>query len=164
VLAKAFDQLTSQVLIFLLAYVILLIGLAYFGSEMADWLRNLLYIIPVLGVGVYVLFERQGIAKKAREKGIDVKAGVLLGQPRITAVRVTPGTSVIPENVDVAVGFAGGKAEVGGFVVESQEPESPSSRDAAYLQDLVAQLDPSNRRKLIASAQRLLDGQAKRDG
>jgi hypothetical protein len=59
-LNKAFDKLTSEILIFLLAYTILLIGLAVFGSGIATQFRNLLYIIPVLGVVAYVTLLAKG--------------------------------------------------------------------------------------------------------
>ena len=50
-LLKAFDKLTNEILIFLLAYVILLIGLGVFADELSETLKNLLYIIPIMGAG-----------------------------------------------------------------------------------------------------------------
>src|SRR5215470_16459936 len=78
-LTKAFDKLTSEIFIFLLAYVILLIGLAIFGSELANTLRNLLYLIPVLGVMAYVWLQQRKIVNVAKEQGINVKAGIVGG-------------------------------------------------------------------------------------
>ena len=97
VLAKAFDKLTSQVLIFLLAYVILLIGVAVFGSQLTTTMRNLLYVIPLLGVVGFVLEKRRKIVKNGREKGIDVRARKVSGSASVIGVRGA--TADVPENV-----------------------------------------------------------------
>src|SRR5438876_1425239 len=79
-LTRAFDKLTSQIFIFLLAYVILLIGLAVFGSGLIVTLRSLLYILPVLGVIAYLWQQRKTIRRDGEDRGIDVKAGKITGQ------------------------------------------------------------------------------------
>src|SRR5437016_2686080 len=83
-LTRAFDKLTSQIFLFLLAYVILLIGLAVFGSQLADTLRNLFYVIPVLGVLAYVWLRQRKIVQVAKNNGIDVRAGIVSGSARVT--------------------------------------------------------------------------------
>ena len=67
VLAKAFDKLTSEILIFLLAYTILLIGLLYFGINIPDTWRNFFYLIPVIGVLAYIWLQQGGIHKYANQ-------------------------------------------------------------------------------------------------
>jgi hypothetical protein len=88
VLAKAFDKLSFQVFVFLLAYMILVIGLAVFAPQLATELRTLIYVLPVLGVGAYVWQRRRSNARDAREHGIDVKAGVVTGEVSATGVKV----------------------------------------------------------------------------
>src|SRR5437868_7186506 len=89
-LTKAFDKLTSQIFLFLLAYVILLIGLAVFGSSLAVTLRSLLYILPILGVGAYLWQHQRAIVKDGKDRGIDVKAGKITGQARVGGVVNAP--------------------------------------------------------------------------
>lgn len=87
-LTKAFDKLTSEVFIFLLAYVMLLLGLAMFGSLLAGTIRNVLYILPVLGVLSYVWLQQRVMVKKAAEKGIKLKAGILKDSAQVTEYAV----------------------------------------------------------------------------
>src|SRR5436305_7829631 len=69
-LTKAFDKLTSQIFLFLLAYVILLIGLAVFGSNLAVTLRSLFYILPILGIAAYLWQQQRAIVKDGKDRGI----------------------------------------------------------------------------------------------
>jgi hypothetical protein len=87
VLMRALDKLTSQIFIFLLAYTMLLIGLAAYGAEMAAWLRNLLYIIPVLGVSTYVLLRQRTLARKAAAHGVQVRAGIVRDSGYVAGIR-----------------------------------------------------------------------------
>jgi len=64
-----------------------LIGLAVFGSQLANSLRDLLFMIPVLGVIAYAWLQQQHIVKDAKEKGIDVKAGIVSDSARLVGVR-----------------------------------------------------------------------------
>lgn len=160
VLAKAFDKLTSQILIFLLAYVILLIGLAVFGSQMAATYRNLLYIIPLLGVGAFAFEKRNKIIKDGREKGVNVKAYSVSGSARVIGVRGATGDQ--PSNVKLTVGRASDKAVVHGVeyanATLADAAESVGS-DTQYLVETFQQLNKANRRELIASAQRMIGKQ-----
>lgn len=155
-LAKAFDKLTSQILIFLLAYVILLIGLAVLGAQLAPTIRNLLYVIPLLGVAAFVFERRQNIVKDGRQKGIDIKARRVSGSASVIGVRGA--TNDLPENVTLRVGRAGDRAVVHGVEygnVSEADASKPAGTDAQYLLDTFQRLSRQNRRELIATAQRL---------
>lgn len=166
-LTKAFEKftsVTSEIFIFLLAYVILLIGVAVFGSKIANTLRNLLYIIPVLGVMAYVWLQQKGTVKEAQEKGIDVKAWFVRDSAQITGVRGAKPGSDLPKDVAVEVGFASGRAKIDGLVFGDKEPESPQSSSLEVLAEIFNQLNRSNQIKLISNAQRLLEKEQKPNG
>ncbi len=76
VLLKAFDRLTSEIFIFLLAYVILIIGLSFFNVAMTNTLITLLYLIPILGVVSYAWLRQRALVNDAKEHGVNVKEGV----------------------------------------------------------------------------------------
>lgn len=154
-LTKAFDKLTSQVLIFLLAYVILLIGLAAFGSDLPNTLHSLLHIIPVLGVGAYVWSQQRNIAQEAVAKGLDIKGGIIRDSAKLTGARGATGQ--IPENIKLDVGYASGHAEVTG--VDYGGFEEPRGNLAQAMSDIYKELDQSSQVKLLGNAQRLLETQ-----
>lgn len=160
VLAKAFDKLTSQVLIFLLAYVILLIGLAVFGSQLATTFRHLLYVIPLLGVAAFLFDQRHRIVKEGREKGVDVKARRVSGSASVIGVRGATGD--LPDNVTLKVGHASDRAVVHGVEyagATARDDGQPEGSDARFLVETFQQLNKTNRRELIVSAQRMLGKQ-----
>jgi hypothetical protein len=162
-LLKAFDKLTSQILIFLLAYVILLIGIGVLAVEISDTFKNLLYIIPILGVGAYLWSQRRDIHNDAKKSGINVKSGWVSDEAKVTGVRTTPDAAQVPHDVDVSAAVVKDKAEVTGFVVESDDVSEKQSSDLEYMKDIFQQLSISNRRKLITDAQRLMDKQSDSD-
>src|SRR5688572_2568702 len=98
-LTRAFDKLTSQIFIFLLAYVILLISLSVFSPQLTTTLRTLLYLIPALGVIAYIWLRRREIVKGAKQQGIDVKAGIVSGSARVTGARGANAAGGVPESV-----------------------------------------------------------------
>ena len=157
ILIKAFDKLTSQVFIFLLAYVILVIGLGVLAPAMAREVGALLYVLPLVGVGGYIWQRRRSLTREARQQGIHVKAGMVTGEARLTGVRSAQGASSLPADVHVGVGLASGRSRIEGAVIGPEEPPADPARDAQYLISIFEQLAPAKRRKLIASAQQLLD-------
>ena len=162
VLKSAFNKLTSEILIFLLAYTILLIGVALFGSDLASELRTLLYVIPILGVAAYVWLKRRDIAQEERKRQVNVRSGIATGGAIVAGIR---GQGVeAPEHLGVRSGFAGSGARVVG-IDASGEPEARAAEPASerYLLDLFGQLNPLNQRQLVASAQSILDTQAETD-
>lgn len=160
-LTKAFDKLTSQVFIFLLAYVILLIGLAVFGSEMATTLRNLFYIIPILGVVAYLWLRQSEIAKKASKQGIDISSGIVsVFTRKVQDQAVIKGATGVQgdlsSSVTVDVDSAKGQAQVIGMEYAApSKPESPQNVDAQQLLLVFNQLDPADQGKLLMSALRM---------
>jgi hypothetical protein len=147
-LGMAFQKLSSQVLIFLLAYMILIIGMEFFAGEAAVQLRALLYLIPILGAGAYVMLEK----RKARLNGISASAGYVSGST-VEGVRGDPG-KVSGGGVRAMAGIAVKGATVRGVDMGGGKTERPA--DLAYLSDLFANLDEEGRQKLIATAMELL--------
>ena len=75
--------------------------------------------------------------------------------------------SALSGNVTVGVGRATGQARVRGVEIEGQresDPAPPRSSDGEYLTDIFRQLDDVNRRKVIATAQKILGEQEKSNG
>ena len=160
-LTKAFDKLTSQIFLFLLAYLILLIGLAVFGASLVVTLRNLFYILPVLGVIAYLWQQQRVIVKDGKDRGVDVKADKITGQASVGGVVNAPRDRDIPDNVRVRVRQARDRARVRG--VEYGDGDE-STDEANYLTQIFQQLSQQNQRKLIDSAHRMLTQQEKPHG
>lgn len=160
-LVQAINKLTSEVFIFLLAYVILLIGIAVFGESLTNTLRNLLYIIPILGVAAYVFLKRGDVMKEANTRGIDVKTGVVTGGSYVGGVRGKTSPSSIDKVGVSSIWTSGESVVVGTDETYRQEPEpnTPQSSEAQYLIEIYEHLSEENRRKLVASANRLRDKQ-----
>jgi len=160
-LTKAFDKLTSQIFIFLLAYVILLIGLAVFGSSLVVTLRTLLYILPVLGVVAYLWQQQRAIVKDGRDRGIDVKAGKITGQAWVGGIVNAPRDRDVSNDVRVRVRQAQDNARISG--VEYGDGNE-SNDETSYITQIFQQLSQQNQRKLIDNAHRMLTQQEKSHG
>jgi hypothetical protein len=106
----ALNKLTSEVFIFLLAYTILLIGIAVFGSGLTTQLRTLFYIIPILGVAAYIWLRRPNIVKKAAG---DVRVRALLARGGANVIGVRGGPGQEQGNTDVSAGIASGSNVIG---------------------------------------------------
>jgi hypothetical protein len=153
VFTKALDKLTSEVLIFLLAYATLIVVLAVFAPSIPKSLQTLLYVIPVLGIAGYGWLRRRAIARRSQRGGVRVKSvvardgyvggvrGMERGQPPPSDVRVTAGLT--ESSHVVGVDYGGGEA--GGGVSEG------------FLLELFRQLSEVDRRRLIAAAGRMVD-------
>ena len=153
VLQLAFQKLTSQVLIFLLAYVILIIGVEFYGHQLGVTLRALFYLIPILGVSAYVFLERRKVA--ATDPSISVSAG-WVSQSTVEGVRGD--LPKVAGHVAVRSGVVTRGATVRG-VDASPAVQERAATDIAYLQTLFMQLDESKRRRLIRAAADLIDEQ-----
>lgn len=158
-LIKAFDKLTSEVFIFLLAYLILIIGLAVFAERLAITLKTLLYILPILGVAAYSWLSQKQIRNKATKSGIDVSAGAVTGSAKVIGVDGVERGNKISDKVRVRAGLATDKAYIGGVVHTNNEPETTSGK---YLMELFLKLDENYREELISNAQKLLKKQGSR--
>jgi hypothetical protein len=151
-LTKAFDKLTSQILIFLLAYVILVIGLSIFGKNLTNSFKTLLYIIPVLGVAAYLWENQKAIRREADENGIDVSAWIVKGAEVVAVEGAKRGDS-IPEKVVVKPKLVFDNAKVKGLVFGSDKPADASEK---YLMEQYMKLDEENKGELIDYARKLI--------
>jgi hypothetical protein len=155
-LNTALRKLTNEVLVFLIAYTILLIGLATLGTALATELRTLLYVIPVLGVLAYMWQQKRKVTRHARDAGVDVRSGVALDGARVVGVRGAPSGDT--SSVSVASGMASGGANVIGV----DAPGASGTADLTYLTTLFEQMGPVERRKLVEAAHELLSRRASR--
>lgn len=158
-LNTAIKKLTDQILIFLLAYTILLIGVSVFGSGLAIELRTLLYIIPILGVAAYLWLKRDRTEKELRHD-VRVRSRFTTGQSYVGGERGA--TQEGAGSTDVRSLFASGGSTVIGRDVSGptdRSTEPPPAVNTQYLMDIFQQLDRSSQRKLIESAHSLLEQQ-----
>jgi hypothetical protein len=150
-LGKAVDKLTSQIFLFLIAYLILVIFLTMRASDLSVQVRVLLDLIPALGVIAYVYLEKKKIAEVKKKLQIDVNARIATGGASVTGLRGPAPDSL--NELGVTVGYAGGKAQVIG--VDSTPAASSGAADREYLLQLFETLDAKDRLELIGAATRM---------
>jgi len=63
--ARALSKLTSEILVFLIAYTALVFGLALAAPKMISGLGSLIHLVPLLGVVGYIMFHQNRIVKSA---------------------------------------------------------------------------------------------------
>ena len=143
-LNKALDKLHSEVLIFLLAYLILLIGLSVYGTAISTTLRNLLYIIPILGVLAYSWSKKRTAIKKS---GVNVAAGIARSGAYVGGIRGDIGHFTEP--VDVKAGIASGHAQVVGVDVGPAKA-APLPTGSDDILALFQKLNEKNRNEVVA--------------
>lgn len=162
VLIKAFERLTSEIFLFLLAYAVLVVVLSVFNVAMTDTLQNLLYLIPILGVITYTWVRQRSLARDAKKWEETPKDGVYVevDQARGNAdIGGIVGSHQEPTtNVGVVVKRASDHAKVRGIEYGQHNQTLPLA-DESYLVDLFQRLDDTRRRKLIGQAQKLLETQ-----
>ena len=142
-LSQALQRLTSEVLIYLLAYAVLVASLIIWGGPVNPALRNVLYILPPLGVAAYLYQQRRRV-KSNRLPRVAVSA---LFTGRKGSVIGIDGTGWRGD-VDVKAGIA--KGEVAGVKV-GQRTELPPA-DIAYLTALFNKLDNKGQQEVILLA------------
>lgn len=159
-LNTAFNKLTSQILIFLLAYVILLIGVAVFGAGIESRLLSLFYILPILGVTAYVWLQRRQYVSQPVERNVKLIGGITRGGS--TVVGESGRFSDAPGSTTVRSLFASGESTVAGRMMPDamRDKTSISSDFMAVYQQLTLE----NRIKLLGTAQSLLTKQENRNG
>jgi len=160
-LTKAFDKLTSEVFLFLLAYLILLIGLAVFGSNLVATLRDLFYILPVLGVIAYLWQQQRTIVKDGKDRGIDVKAGKITDQARVGGVVNAPRDRNVPNAIRVRIHRAQDSARISG--IEYGDGDELND-ETSYIARVFRELSQQNQKNLIESAHRMLTQQEQSHG
>jgi hypothetical protein len=163
-LNAAFEKLTDQILVFLLAYVLLLIGISVFASGIANELRILLYIIPILGVAAYAWTRRRGLSRQARSHDVRVTSGIARGAGTYVggergvvnrgAGRTTTGSLIA----------TGGASVVGRDATTYTDKQTQQTAAAQYLAQIFQKLDERNQGKLVSAAQTLLDQQRDSNG
>jgi hypothetical protein len=158
-LNAAFKQLTDQILIFLLAYMILLIGISVFGQDIAAQLRTLLYIIPILGVAAYVWVRRSSLSKRTRDRSVQVRSGIATGPGTYVggergAVQEDAGRTTTRSGI-----ATGGATVLGRDAPASIDKQTPQAIETQYLLQIFEGLDEANQRRLIDTAHGLLEQQ-----
>jgi hypothetical protein len=149
----AFNRLTSQILIFLLAYVILLIGIAVLGAGIETRLLTLLYIIPILGVVAYVWLQRRSVPN-VPERNVDVSSLVAKDDSLVAGEIGDYGAS--SGDTKVSALFTSGSTVAGRMIESPRRKESDVSQD---LIDVYKKLAPENRSRLLTNAFDLLKKQ-----
>jgi len=146
-----FDKLSSEIFIFLLVYVILLIGLAVVAPQLSTTLKTLFYILPILGIVAYLWLKSTGLIKDAEANGIQVYSGIAAGSAQVIGVRgrITQALGRIKVGSFVAIGNARVIAR------ESAASDVNANPDEPYLISLFRDLDDAQRTALIAEANRL---------
>jgi hypothetical protein len=152
VVEAALRRLTSEVLIFVLAYAALVGGMATLGGGTRPEYR-LLYVLPLVGIAAHVWLSRQRIRKTLAGEGVRVRAVAAGREAYVAGVR--GGTAPSGGAVDVTAGFAAGGARVIGVDARGDS----DAADARYLMEIFAQLRDGDRRALIRTAGDLLDAQ-----
>jgi hypothetical protein len=160
VIMRAFDKLTSEIFIFLLAYVALVIGFAWLAPAMSRSLVVLLHVLPVVGIAAYVWQQSAGLARQATENGVDVWSGVATGSARVTGISGAVARTL--GRVKVRSTLASGNARVTG--VATGTGGDADSTDEIFLLDKFRKLDESSRQAVIREVMRRLDQRSTRDG
>lgn len=153
VLNTAFSKLTSEILVFLLAYMILLVVLVWIGPTLGTPLLGLFYVIPVLGIIFYVWVKRQRIVAMPQDsRDVTVKVRKAEGESSVVGERgvfpTTAGSTV------VTAGHVRDQARVEGRAINNTTDAS-----AQLLIPLFEKLDQRNQWKLISNAQSMLNKQ-----
>ena len=147
----ALNKLTSEVLLFLLAYTILLIGIAVFGSGLPTELRTLFYIIPILGVVAYVWSQKRRIVRRAAAGNVRVGSTVARRGAEVIGVR-GPGQEQGNTTVDSL--FASGSRVIGRDYgrADNQSASAADSADVHYLVEIFQKLEEAGQNELMTNA------------
>jgi hypothetical protein len=86
-LNSAFNKLTSEIFVFLLAYTILLIALTALARNIPPMLRLLLFVIPVLGIIAYGWLKKRAAVRNPHAQGVRVRAGIVGSKGYVGGVR-----------------------------------------------------------------------------
>jgi hypothetical protein len=147
----ALNKLTSEVLLFLLAYTILLIGMAVFGSGLPSELRTLLYVIPILGVVAYVWLQKRTIEKRAEDGNVRVGSAVARKGAEVIGVR-GPGQEQGDTTVESL--FASDSRVIGRDYgrADDQSASAADSADVQYLVEIFQKLEEVGQNELMTKA------------
>lgn len=151
VLLKAFDKLTSQVFIFLLAYTLLLVIVVVKGSQMPAEFRLVLTVIPLLGVVGFIWLRHMRLRTESSSAGISVQAGEISDSASVAGVRGAQSPDYVPENVNVSVKHGSGHANIVGVEYETVSRRQDDSQENQLIQ-LFRNLPSSERNALLDHA------------
>lgn len=147
-LKQAIDKLTSEVFLFLIAYVILLVGAELLAPGLTRNYRYLFYILPIVGIGAYLFQRSRHLAKQSREQlERSVTVSSTLAHDA-TVVGVRGEGADIPEEVAVVSRMALGGSEIIGVDVG----RGSSDARLEYLSRLFEKLDEADRDALVSRA------------
>lgn len=143
VLARTVDKLTNEFFLFLIGYCVLLIGAEYLTPNLFSHFRWLFYIIPILGMVVYLFVKRGRIRNKIQ---VDVRS-IWADHARVAGI--TGDASKLEGSVNVVAGMTSEGAEVIGI---DQAAGNRQPSDEGYLLDVYRSLDDVGRRAVMKAA------------
>jgi hypothetical protein len=151
-LSKAFERLNSDIFIFLLAYMILVLAVGILAPRVSETLRALLYVVPILGIVGYTWGQRRKISRRSAS-GLEARVGYVDGRAEVTGTRIRGEVSKMPDtSARVVVGVARGDATVRGVDVVTGDEASDLDSDAHFLLDTFKALDSENRKAVVLYA------------
>jgi len=141
--ARALSKLTSEILVFLLAYTALVFGLALAAPNMVSGLGSLIHLVPLLGVVGYAMFRQKEVAKDAAQHGINIATGITLGGSTVrtevgsgsgeqSSSRVRTFLTAGKSRVDTRINPPARDTTVG-FLVETFEKLAPKQQQEVIL-------------------------------
>lgn len=146
--SKGLEKLTDQILVFLLLYMILLIGLDLFAKGIVEKYRPLLYIIPIGGVISYAWRQKKNAVKNKN----DIRQGTKI-DVKETYGRVLGKQGDLSEGyVDIQAGQVGKDAEIIGESSYFDDNRANNSTDVKFLIDIFEQLNSSDKLEIINNA------------
>lgn len=155
-LNKAFDKLNSQILIFLLAYLVLIIGLNITTGSIPESIVNLLYMIPLLGIIAYGWSRKRTIVQDPSAKGIKIQAFRVSGQGYVAGRSGGQANTTANEDIQVSVGLVSNRARVVG---QDLQVNHDLTSQQVVVSDLFSSLNPSLQREAIRFMMSLADRQ-----
>lgn len=159
-LVRAFDKLSSEIFVFLLAYVMVLIGFAVVAPAVSASFSLLLHVLPIVGVAAYVWLRSAGLAKQATANGVDIWSGIAIGSARVTGVAGAVARTL--GRVKVRSVLAAGSARV--TAVDAGGNGEADGNEERYLLDQFRKLDETARRAVVDEVHRLLKPRPAGDG
>jgi hypothetical protein len=156
VIVRAFDKLTSEIFVFLLAYVALVVGFAWLAPTGSESFAVLLHVLPVAGIAAYVWLQSAGLARQATANGVDVWSGVATGSARVTGISGAVARTL--GRVKVRSTLASGNARVTGVSIGGDAVDT----DENFLLDRFRKLDDAGRQAVIREAMKRLEQRSTR--
>ncbi len=142
-LTEGFKKLTNEVFLFLLCYMIIMVGLEVTAKGLIEKIRPLVYIIPLGGVAAYVWLEKSKIPQRA-------KMNLQVGEMGDRVVFAGRRGGVTNSDINMKAKRLTGNVE---FIGE----QAGYSDDINYLIKIYKELNLNERRQVINSISEMLD-------